>query len=471
MPLSPLQPPVPHDRNSRSALGVNDTELTPESQAASMEAGFGSLTQYLAENELALQNVLRQRRSKTTSQRVISEIGFRELGNIGLPSQGTVPVFQRIPPKAGQVLARKDNTPPTIFVMHSFGGDFDLYRLRNRNVRSVPVDADTGFNPARYYSGVRELVAPGSQKSIHHLISRRGDLTNSAPWDTIAFHGGGPLNAALKAIISSINHVSIGVELEEYFIRHDDEKVLNPIINRVPYTEEQYAVLAFLLKKYIVWTGNTDILKWLGPDTISRVRAGESGCVIHRTFHPSHGDPSAEFLFPQGFKKGDPIPDFLHTDENGNKTAALYEKRIELFWGDVPNGTPLSAWDKIFDKVSKIRAFNLDGEVFDTSFDKDRIQLETPIITGTHLAAVANLSGRDRITQVQRSQAIQTQSRTELYSRAQTATATVKSNIEEHAARVVYVTSKVAVEPTITNAIVFDYTTGQWTRQTTVNRS
>lgn len=469
MPIVPLQPVVAHDRDSRAAVKLTDAELSPEQQSASMDAGFGRISEYLTENELALQNVLRQRRSQNVDRRIISDVGFRELSQIGLPNNGAFPVFQYIPPKAGQVLARKENDPPTIFVIHSFGGGFDLNKLRNRNVRSVAVDSATGFNPARYYNGVRELVAPGSKKSIHHIVSRRGDLTNSAPWDTIAFHGGGPLNSALQQVVSSINHISIGVELEEYFIRHGDERTINPIINRVPYTEEQYAVIAFLLKKYIAWTNNTEILKWLGPDTIVRIRNGESGCVIHRTFHPAHADPSAEFLFPQGFVKGDPIPAHLQTDENGNATAALYERRIELFWGHVPNGTPLSAWDRIFAKVEQIRAFDLNGDVFDPTFNQNRILLETPTITGTHIAAAANLSGRNTITQVQRSQALQTQSRATIYVAARTASNVTQTEKEQQSSKLSETTRKVSSEPIIEGATLFDYSTGQWVTTNTRN--
>lgn len=466
MPLAPLRPWTPEESQSTKAARLTDAELAPEAQQASMAAGFGALSQYLTQNEFALQNVLNRRRTGKTNRRIISEIGFRELGHIGLPATGTVPTFQYLPPKEGQVLDRSKDPLPIIFVMHSFGGGFDLGRLRNRSVRSVSVDADTGFNPARFFNGINECIKPGSEKSIHHLISRRGDLVNSTPWDMTAKASGGPNNDLQKP---SINPLSISIELEEYYVRHGDEKYLNAIINRVPYTDQQYAVVAFLLKKFIAWTGHADVLRWLGPTTeaLAATRSRQPGCTIHRVFNPPHADPSAEFLFPPGFKKGDPIPSHLQIDEKGNKTAAKYEKRIELFWGDVPDGTPLSAWDRIFEKVAKIREFDLNTEVFDTQFVNPQIPLETPTITGTHLAAVANKIGQDQLAAVVRSQSLQEQSRAQMYSLAREASETQKSNLGTVFAKLEVVNKRTSKPSIIENALELNYATGVWSQQDT----
>jgi hypothetical protein len=172
-------------------------------------------------------------------------------------------------------------------------------------------------------------------------------------------------------------------------------------------------------------------------------------------------------MFPQGFVKGDPIPDYLATDENGNNVKHLYERRIELFWGDVPNGTPLSAWDAIFEKVDKIRAFKLSTEVFDTQYITPRIPLETPTITGTHMAAVANIAGRDQLSQVVRSQSLQSQARSEMYSKAKENSETYRSNTEAASATLIQKNRRPTSPRAITNAIEFDFVSGNWVQQTT----
>lgn len=474
MPLKPNRALVAHDANDAQNTSLTSASLSPEAQDQGMQKGFAAITQYFQENELALRNILKQRRAKVESRRVISDIGFNELAQVGLPNKGSSPVFQYVPPKAGQIILRdrvlRDDEKPYIFLIHSFGGGVDKGALRARNVKSIAVDLDTGFSPKRYYNGVRELVATGttaSKKSIHHLISRRGDLTNSAPWDVVAFHGGGPNNEMLQNQVSSINHVSIGIELEEYYIRHNDESRITAIINRVPYTDQQYAVIAFLLKKHILWTGNTDILRWLGPtpETIANVRNKQTGCALHLAFNPEHADPHAEFLFPQGFTKGDPIPS--HLSENKKD----WERRIELFHGDKPQGTPLSAWDIIFDKVARIREFTLSTEVFNLNYVNPRIPLETPIITGTHTAALAGLAGRDQITHVERTQQLQSQTRAQIYDKARSTASSLRETIANHSSRLTQINNTIVKPAVISNAEEFDYATGEWVRNTTKVRT
>ena len=484
MPLKRKAPPPigsGEDGFSKSLSQITTEEQAPGSTERKMNASFNALQKAMAENELALQNVFNSRSKGKNTRRIISNIGFRQLGPIGLPTKGGSPIFQYIPPNGGKVLDRSKEPLPRSFAIHSFGGGVDLGSFNKKT--NTPSADDTGFSPTRYYNGIRTLAAGSDKKSIHHLISRRGDLTNSAPWDTVAFHAGGPFNDALKNAVRSANWVSRGIELEEQFIKRSVSEKCNPITGRVPYPTQQYAVIAFLIKKHIAWTGNTDILRWLGPgpQTVSAVREQKPGCFLHSAFHPGHGDPGAEFMFPVDFKKGDPIPDHLWTEviydavitKEGQEdtggtvqlgvraTRELWEKRIELFWGHVPDGTPLSAWHYIFENVSKIPDFELATDVFDSAFIDSQIPLEVPTITGTHTAALASMAGRDQIAQAQRSQGLQQQTRAAVYEFAQNASSVIRNYIGETSANLIQVNNKPVKPLSIKNAPGFDFATGQ----------
>ena len=217
-------------------------QLTAQQATANMAESFGAVSQYLNENALALKNVITHKRTVSVNQRVISDIGFRELSNIGLPTQGAAPNFQTILSKPTTGTLRKDDFIPSIFAIYGVGGDAALAQLqKNRNQQRVV---------SAYTDSAKALGTVNPTKLIHHLISRRGDLTNSTAWNANAFHKGSKPtgDTFLTPYLAEIDKLSISIELEENYIRHTDEKSISPILNRSPCTEQQYAAVAFILK-------------------------------------------------------------------------------------------------------------------------------------------------------------------------------------------------------------------------------
>lgn len=467
-----------HEIGSRAAIKLRDTALSPEAVEASLARGLAGVKRFISENEQGYANFRKQTRGSSNNLRVISDVGFRELTSVGLKQRGSgVPTFSYKPPPVDAVLKRPGDAPMHCF-LHSFGGGWDKQRLKQtKSAKSVAVDPDTGFNPLRFFRGVSTLLKPGDKKkvSIHHIVSRRGDLVNSVSWDEVGYHAGGP-KARQLGINTNIS--SIGIEMEEWFVRETPGKNVHGIIDRAPYTEEQIAVIAFILKKLTIWNGTPEMLRWLGPATqgLKRLGAGDPGCLNHRASAVSpgepaivegdkertgHFDPGAQWFFPQGFRKGDPIPDHLR------HRRGAYERWINRWYEDVPNGTVISGWDRLFSKVNRIRSFDLQKEVFDQTRLDGRIKVVTPTVTGAGGVAAAQMKSRDRLAGVDRAERMQNTPRSGFYSRAQQTNSATAAVWAEHNSRLTDAANKTMRLPVIVNAVGFDFSTGKWVNKTT----
>lgn len=444
-----------------------------EDQTAAFEATFSQLRRFFETNSEVYSNFRRANRQSPSDLRIISPAGFHELSELGLiPKSDAIPSMTYVPPKDGGLSRPRARDPArsaaNVFqvCLHSFGGAVDIGTLGTGAARSIPVDPATGYSPVRLLNGLGEFIKGSRGVGIHHLISRRGDIFNSSSWDDVANHAGGPL-AQSSGARPNLN--SIGIELEEWFIRHDGPgSRINLVSDRVPYTEEQLTAIAFIVKKLNTWTNNGVALRWLGPgnETVQALLAKTPGFFNHSAMNPNHGDPEGEWELPEGYQIGDPFP------ARWEERRRTYQKRINFYYGNYAPGTVISHWDRLFEKVNRIRTFNATTEIFDTSLAAAPSLVEVPSITSnaTGGVAVAQTAVRDRVSSMQRSQLMTNVNRAEFYLAAQNQNNAVAAAFAEHARALLAVTTPTRTPPIITDAVAFDFSTGKWvTASTTIN--
>lgn len=446
-----------HATGATAASRVGDAAFSIEQLNASFDHELAKLNGYFEANEEALANRRRQLRQQENDLRVISSSGVDLLftPNLGLVSRGNnVPVFRYFPPKTNDGI-RKFNGGIKFVVMHSFGRGFDASITGKLGSRTVAIDPATGHNPRRFALGLQTLLKPASENrnAIHHLVSLRGDLVNSVSWDNRCVHGEG-------GGISGINDASIGIEHEEWMVRSSQSSKIRSIEDHAPYSEQQYAVDAFIIKKLEAYTGET-FTRYIGgtrDELRANIKAGITGCFNHQN-SSKHDDPGAEFFLPPGYE--------LHkTDITTIATladkAGAWERRNEIWYANVRPGTKISAYDRIFDKVARLRSFDLQTEVFDLTLAASRIQVVTPDINGTYTVAAAQRATRDQLSSISRAEQMQASSRKAAYDQATRLNNAVSTAWARNAGRLSEVTKKAPRMPVVEGAVAFNYTTGQW---------
>lgn len=445
-----------------AARNLRDETLPIEVLDSGFARVYGQISRYFETNDLSLANARTAGRFRRANFRLISDVGFSEV----IRQQSGVPFFFNVTPKSGAFRPRRRGEEiPIQFTIHSYGSDWDKHRLRNTpTALSVASDA-TGYNPIRFLNGVRDMVKPisegGRNVAVHHLISRRGDLCNMVPWDFIATHAAG-----------FATRRSLGIELEMSLLRDTSFSAralqLDSTVAALPYTEEQLLVLAFLTKKLIAAAPDIDLLRFLGVDQAAKrlVRQQTPGFFTHHTVATrSKVDAYLEFEFPQDYLKGDPLPNTA----TFNARTRLWNRRIERFHGDKPNGTPLSAWDNLFAKVSRIRSFNLATEVFNTGVGSDIIGAPVPSPSGTGPTAAATAAARTRVAGISRSESMSGAARADLYQRARGVTTTTARVWSDSQTRTEEIANRAPRITSVTAGVAFNYTTGLWERTDTVN--
>lgn len=496
-------------RVSRLAARGSDSTLSLEQTQQTFASEINSVLRFHESNAAMLANRRAQLRQNPTGLRIISSVGYNQLlsASMGTPwdrrptrlsslegqddGRGE-PVFRYIAPKTNEGMRRfRDGI--SFVVMHSFGRGFDISRIKDNNVRSVRIDPATGHNPRRFANGLNTLLNPGalagsnphaSRAAIHHAVSLRGDLINSVSWDNRCIHGGGgsqrtmPNPAGRGArprrvpnpvpgpVDNASNDYSIGIEFEEWYLAQRPG-VAREIQDHGPFSEEQFTIAAFVLRKLEAYTGQ-QFRRFLGSEETGlydQIRARTVGCYCHKDTS-THADPGAEFFLPQGFELN--VTD-LRTQPALSGRRGAWEERFEIWWSDVPRGTKISAWDRIFSKMERLRSFDVRSEVFNPALGRGPINLGSPSVTGSYTVAAAQASAQNRLSGVDRAQQMQGASRSGLYSAAQGANSAIQTALATQAGRLAAITEGSLRLPVIVNALGFDFSTGLWVNNTTEN--
>lgn len=455
-----------HDAPHSSALDTDVTALGAELLDQQFAKQFAMLNRYFEANQAGYENRRNQLRQNPGSLRIISSVR-RELlftPEIGLEDRGSgAPVFSYMPPSTNEGIKAFKQEISTV-VMHSFGRGYDRGQLANSSARTVPIDARTGHNPRRFANGVSTFITPQTGTNVHHSVSLRGDLVNIVSWDNRCIHA------------NECNDYSIGIEHEEWFRRSFDSNgrpiPLRDIQDQGPFSEAQYAVDAFILKKLEAYTGKsfTNYLG-VGQELVQNLKARNPGCVAHAAIPTSsHNDPGGEFYLPLGFELGvTPVTAIPLVRTSISKTAweRAWTERFAMDWyQNLPRGTRISAYDRIFDKVNRLRSFDLQSEVFDPALNNSRIPIVVPAVKGTYTVALAEKASQNKLSAIQRAQQMQNASRVQAYTSAQSTNNAVAEAWARNTANLIRVQQTRLDIPVVVNAIYKDRVTGEWVRGT-----
>lgn len=443
---------------------INVKTLSPEQLDESFAKELAKINRFFEDNQAAYENRRRQLRQSPTNIRIISNEG-RELlfsPSFGLESRGRgAPIFRYIAPRTNAGV-RLFTTSIKFVVMHSFGRGYDFALMRKSQAKTIPIDPQTGHNPARFALGLRTLLKPQSSNitTIHHVNSLRGDLVNSVSWDNRCVHGEG-------GGISGINDASIGIEHEEWYANLlRDNRRPREIEDHGPFTEAQYAVDAFIIKKLESYTGET-FTRYLGhgAELRNNIRNQVTGCFNHAS-SSRHADPGAEFFLPPGFELD--VTNLSTIPIVRDRTAA-WERRFAIWYADLPRGTKISAYDRIFDKVSRLRSFDIQTELFDPSLNNNLLQLTIPDITGDYAVAAAQKHTQQRLSALQRSEQMQSRTRSQTFSSAQGFNGTKSETWARQTSNLVRISQTTSPLPVVVNAVRLDSNTGTWVSTNTRN--
>jgi hypothetical protein len=389
----------------------------------------------------------------------------------------TDPVSYYVPPLSGATF-KKFNPSIKFVVMHSFGRAYDYAQTRRKGTKAAPAegagfnttDPATAYNAERFASGLLQYVTPSTpaQIGMHHLVSLRGDLVNSASWDSACTHVN---STGAKYNLAGINQKSIGINHEEWYYDNQGTGELRSVEDHGPYSEQQYVLDAFLLKKLEVYTGDK-FTRYLGhgAQLKTNVNSNIPGCFAHASGSNAL-DPGAEFFLPPDFRLGiTPVTSVpLITAIYGDDTAA-WDRRFEIWYKNAARGEYISAYARIFAKVEKLRSFDVTTELFDPTLKTLSLNIKVPAITGSGALSVAQSISQNKLLTVIRAQQAQAITRPGFSTAAQ-ATANASSTAwARNTANLSSITQRTASEsPTIINALFLDPNTGLWGRSDSQN--
>lgn len=493
--------------SERTALR-NGSYFNEEQLETSFAREMHAIQRYFSGNQAAYANYRRQIGQNDGNLRVISRKGYNQLSGItssirrgqaiGLSRIEFVtggrgaPTFSYFPPKVTNSI-KPFEEPPLFITMHSFGLGFDRRVLREAtgsSARTVAIDPTTGHNPRRWVNGISTLLNPNAtsnipvrdsngqiqrdannnvirrrvpnKSAIHHMISLRGDLVNSVSWDNECQHAGG--RSDLRSL--RVNAHSIGIEHEGWKALQPGKTRFETVVDQGPFSEEQLAIDAFIIRKLMAYTGH-NYLRFLGfgGTAHENIRNRVTGCFNH--FDTStHHDPGADFFISPGYAVGSDISNYVNLDIPQH-TKDRWDRWVARWYGDVPNGTRLSAYERIFSIAGRIRSFNLQTDVFDPALASGPIEVTPPAVTGTYTTRAAQRSARNRISGVDRAQRMQNQSRSDMFDESQSHTSNSAQAYADSTARLAQVTENGVKLPIVVNALGFNYSTGKWENHTT----
>ncbi len=451
----------------QQALRERNTTFTPEALASADRLSFeriltGINAQAGVQSNVQVPEPLNMS-SDGTPKLYVSTSGFSTLGSSG-GRMLFVPEGDGADSRPADVLA--DRKVDQV-VLHSFGWRIDKMALRS-GARTIQVESEaTGYNPYKVYARLQQVLS-GSGQATSHIISRRGDIISSTPWNRTP-----AVNTSQAAGRLRVGERSISIELEAWHtsnyvsFRSTPEDTFR-IVSMVPYTSEQMTALAFLLKKLAVWSSNVSILTPMGF-TLGTVQsllgnaAGHEAGTCNYSALSSEGSakysPGGEFQLPLGWALGDDIP--AHMAPQADAWRLRFQKQyVEQ---GVELGTPLSSYDRLIDIAAALPVYSLQTEIFGP--------VSTPIFevapATSAPSAPSETATRNEGEGFSRSQEMQATSRSGLYSAGPIASDAVYIAAAERNSRDTLARITAVAAPVITNALGFDYNTGQWVYATT----
>jgi hypothetical protein len=469
--------PADHD-GSQGFSDVYTAALSQGQVAESFRSQYASVQEYLNGNSEAYANRRAAAGLTATNLRVISNVGLDTVWSQFRPSAAGAsnPIFEWYAPRISDGIEPFQGSPEDIkfVVNHSFGRGRDRRALAVGQ-RTLAIDPSNGHSPERFFAGVRQLTNPDSapssriarshQGGTHHIISLRGDLINSVPWDNSCYHGEG---SAGQYPGLRVNPRSIGIQHEEWFAFPAGARQMRLIEDQGPYNDAVYAVNAFILKKLAAYTGN-NFAVYLGSGEIARqnIRNGVIGCFNHSSTS-NHADPGAEFSLPPDYELR--TTNLRSIPETQNAVGA-WNRRIQRWYGDITTGTQISAYYRIFNIASRIRNYNLQTEVFDPSRSTSLIVRPAPGVTGAYDSAAAQRVATDSLTGLDRASRLAGTSRASMYDAAIVNATAVTTALARQSGRLSDVAERAVTLPVIVNALGFDYYLGLWVNQTSTRRA
>lgn len=461
-------------------------------------AELAKLVGHYEGNLPAYSNIQAQKNSVITNLRVISIAGaeglFKSdvlktplaLQDVTLPAGHSCgvrrsgpladPVSYYVPPLS---TAQFTKFMPSIkfVVMHGFGRTYDYARMRRTRAKVTTeastfnvTDPATAYNAARFATGLQAYMtsATPAQTGMHHLLSLRGDLVNSTSWDSACTH---VLSTGSKRNLPGINQKSIGINHEEWYYDNQGTGKLREIEDHGPYSEQQYVLDAFILKKLEVYTGDkyTHYLGH-GAELKSNISSNTPGCFAHASGSNSL-DPGAEFFLPPDFQLGissaASVP--LIKDLYGSDTAA-WDRRFAIWYKNAARGEYISAYARIFAKAERLRSFDITTELFDPALKTLALDIKVPAVTGSSTLAVAQGFSQNKLLAVNRAQQAQAIPRKDIYTAARSTSTAAATAWSRNTANLSSITQRTSSEPpTILNALYLDPNTGEWRRADSTN--
>lgn len=417
---------------------------------------------------------------------VVSPTGFAEV----LPGASIQPIAagRSARDRPDEVLS---DTRVDQIVLGSFGYRQDAAAMRARRRSADPPPSEQGAGRDASGGGSASAGTPVSPQTttpelsrakiqqrvravttgpvaVSHLITRSGDILSSVPWNR-APAGFVPRQLADRRV----EERAVYIELEALYTAdvapREQDSARAAILNLIPYTDQQIAALAFLMRKLCAWSGQ-DTLPVLGV---------QSSEVLPKTGTASGHAPGmfdvgvfgrntavqgagGEFSLPLDWKIGDPPPAHLQS------VWPLWEQRIELYYRRLGygDGSQISAWKLLEAAFLRVREYDLSTEVFSAA---DAAPVYTPAIPRGTERAIADVPMNAEGRGYARSQRLQGTPRTGLYDAAASANDAAVLTGAQYTARLEAVATTTVTAPVVVSALGFDFATGTWVTSATFN--
>lgn len=435
---------------TEQALAGNDEFFDEEGFETATTNSYAAILERLGLQGEVAQNLAVPNDDAAATSTYVSRAGFDTL------FAGDTPRMLYVPEGNG-ARDRPEGAVVDQIVLHSFGYAIDRLALRS-GARSIQVDdPSSGHNPYKVAQRLDQVLF-GQRQSTSHIITRRGDIISATPWNRAP-----AVNALGAARPLHVPDRSISVELESWHTAYkvsfrDTPEDAFKVLGQAPYTPAQLTALAFLMKKLGVWS-DSDVTTPMGfrfADVRNKLgtASGHVPGIVNASAladTASHS-PGGEFEYPIDWELGGPLPSHLNEE--------LYTRRNQLYHANTPAGTRISHYftlKGLYDNTLPVYAFQT--ELFETRAE--------PVFEGEQTGAsgagaAAQSSSNARGSGFARSEIMQTQSRTGLYSAAAIAADAVIRETQAFSGRQATNAEATPAVPVIQRGLAFDFASGQW---------